>query len=280
MGVNVICFIEGLQRMHNPHVFYSMCAYSVTHIVTMTLAGLACNAMVYNNIAAYQQLSMFGSVIFIVMQGCLTYHSSMRTMLVITPYAKRPWLIPLLVTFVQYLLDLIAGYYWYLNLVDNSHSYENDVMNIVLLFYICGAEGTIYKIVSTHVSTTAHGGRSRALWIPYLKAIVRCVGFMSTVLWETVTLSNTVMLETQGWSFIAYNPVLLSMIILTDAVRIQELIERLAEKNGDIIRRAKVSVEAEAKAVNSLEAEARASLGPAWRQCKMSYEPVEADPVI
>ncbi|KAJ3193560.1 hypothetical protein HK101_004628, partial [Irineochytrium annulatum] len=104
-------------------------------------------------------------------------------------------------------------------------------MQMFVMIYVCACEGIMfilcqYKIVSTH-GTGGNKETFLALWMPYLKAALRCIGFLSTVILQMLTLTNFVYSETNAWSFVCYNPVLLSMIMLTDAARVQDLIDRL-----------------------------------------------------
>ncbi|KAJ3147139.1 hypothetical protein HK101_002255 [Irineochytrium annulatum] len=160
---------------------------------------------------------------------CLTYHSSTRTFLVLTPYAKRPWLIPVLVTIGQAVVHMVGSWYWYPNFIDGSDVTENYIMQIFVMIYVCTCEGIMF-ILCQYKIVSARGTAKEtffALGMSYLKGGLRCVGFLCTVILQMLTLTNFVYAQTDAWSFVCYNPVLLSMIMMTDAARIQDLIERL-----------------------------------------------------
>ncbi|KAJ3193558.1 hypothetical protein HK101_004626 [Irineochytrium annulatum] len=220
------------QRMLNPHVLYSMCLFCVSHLAIAAIAGRAFEVLSQGDLKSFQLMMKLGCIFYIVMMGSMTYHSSTRTFLILTPRATRPWLVPVLVTLGQLACHSVAGYYWYINFIDETHYYQNYLTNMFVMVYVCASEGTMfalcqYKIVTTLTGTGTSRGRLATLWFPYIKASLRCVGFFSTVALQMLTLTNSVFAETSAWSFITYNPVLLSMIMLTDAARIQDLIERM-----------------------------------------------------
>ncbi|KAJ3159181.1 hypothetical protein HK101_001135 [Irineochytrium annulatum] len=198
MGINVICFIESFQRMNNPNVFYSMCGFCIVHILTMIFAGIGFTSLLNGDIETFQHLFRGASITYIVMMW----------------YVRNA---------------LVGSWYWYPNFIDGSDVTENYIMQIFVMIYVCTCEGIMF-ILCQYKIVSARGTAKEtffALGMSYLKAGLRCIGFLCTVILQMLTLTNFVYAQTDAWSFVCYNPVLLSMIMMTDAARIQDLIERL-----------------------------------------------------
>ncbi|KAJ3188988.1 hypothetical protein HK101_009049 [Irineochytrium annulatum] len=200
-----------------------------------TVAGQAFNQLLNGDVPSFSNWMLAACIIFLAMMMSLTYASASRTCLILSPHSRRTWLAPTLITVPQGIVHAFAAYYWYINFTTGGDPAEIKVSAILLMGYICVCEGTLfalcqYRIVATTLE--ARKGRTAgAAWVSYVKAVVRCLAFILTVAVLQLTFSNMVFPETTAWCFVAYNPVLLYMIMLTDGGRLQELLDRLRGVN-------------------------------------------------
>ncbi|KAJ3156314.1 hypothetical protein HDU89_004096 [Geranomyces variabilis] len=279
MLVVLVAFWDHLERIRDVFLQRSILCYASFMVIAYICSNQAWTSLLAaqqseDGATAKRNLDHFSNRIlatqffYVAAFTFLVFHSAFRAARITLPLYQHPLRIAIPVTLTQIGLHATASYFWGNNIRENYGAMRSEISSkfeTTLIVYYGVVETacfllTQWAIIKVKSETVTDANLLKTKLVLYAKGVARTAAYVACVLTIYLALGNVAIPYTEYYVYPMMCPVLMFVIIMTDASRFQECMEKLAPgvkqvaSSSGILSEAKPSITVGAVNLHSLPA--------------------------